>query len=186
MTDTPAQALASMAWGIQRCRKCPLHEQRRHAVPGEGPAGAAVMLVGEAPGAEEDRTGRPFQGDAGRFLDEALVEAGLARERLFVTSCVKCRPPHNRAPHAGELSTCTRAWLERQVARVDPGHVVALGRVAAQALVGEDLRLARDHGLRRGRDGRPHLVTYHPAAAMRFPDARHALREDLATLARRL
>ena len=106
--------------GIRVCVKCPLHETRTHAVPGEGPVGAAVFFLGEAPGGREDKLGRPFVGPSGRLLESLLETAGLARAEVYITSCVKCRPPNNRTPHTGELDTCQQAWLNRQIELVDP------------------------------------------------------------------
>lgn len=120
-------ALAHLARGIQHCRSCPLHGQRHHAVPGEGRFDARVVVVGEAPGAEEDRTGRPFVGAAGRFLDGLLQEEGSSRSDVFLTSCVKCRPPGNRTPHAQELDICARHWLLPQLDLVAPAVVVMAG-----------------------------------------------------------
>ena len=98
-----------------------LHQGRRNAVPGEGDARARVVLVGEAPGAREDQSGRPFCGTSGRFLDGLLAGLGMRRKDLFITSSVKCRPPGNRTPHIGELSTCLRLWLEPQIGLIKPG-----------------------------------------------------------------
>lgn len=183
---SPGQALAHVAAQIRRCRRCPLHEGRRHAVPGEGDAGAHVMLVGEAPGAKEDESGRPFCGMSGRFLDGVLAEAGLRREDLFITSSVKCRPPGNRTPHAGELSTCLKLWLEPQIELLDPDLIVLLGRTPARQVLGDAGRLDDLHGRLRRRDGRRCLITYHPAAAMRFPGPRAAIRADFGKVARLL
>jgi len=176
------RSIESLARGIQRCRACRLHRNRTHAVPGEGPSRAAVVLVGEAPGRREDETGRPFQGPAGVCLDELLAETGLRREDLFITSSVKCRPPGNRDPRPDELATCRGRWLDAQLARIDPAVVVTLGAVPARALLGETRPLQAIHGRPRERDGRIWLVAYHPAAAMRFPRARRGLRRDLKVL----
>ncbi len=172
--------------GVRRCRKCRLHEGRRHAVPGEGPADARCMFIGEAPGAREDEQGRPFVGISGRFLDEALGEVGLDRAVIYITSVVKCRPPGNRNPRADELATCIPAWLRDQIAIIDPEIIVILGGVAFGALFAEDAKIADVRGQVRERDGRRWLVTYHPASAMRFPESRAAFREDLRTLAKLL
>ncbi len=180
----PSQALARVAEQIRRCRRCPLHEGRRQAVPGAGDAGASVMLVGEAPGAKEDESGRPFCGMSGRFLDSALSEAGLRRDDLFITSSVKCRPPGNRTPHVRELTTCLKLWLKPQIELVDPDLVVLLGKTPARQVLGERGNLSDLHGRMLERDGRRYLVTYHPAAAMRFPGPRSALLEDLRPVAR--
>jgi uracil-DNA glycosylase len=141
-------------------------------VPGEGPLDARVFFVGQAPGTEEARTGRPFVGRAGRFLDRALEAAGLSRREVFITSVEKHFPPRNRVPTRAEIDACKPLLLE-QLARVDPEVVVLLGRVAEAAV-------ARDAVLK----GRRVLVTVHPAAAMRFPRLRRRLHRDLGALKR--
>jgi uracil-DNA glycosylase len=101
-----AQALARLGVAIRRCLRCPLHESRKHAVPGEGNPRARILLVGEAPGALEDKQGRPFCGRAGKFLDGLLDRCGLKRSDVFITNSVKCHPPNNRPPRSKELQTC--------------------------------------------------------------------------------
>ena len=182
------RSLASLARGIRRCRRCPLHAARTHAVPGEGDAHARIVLVGEAPGESEDRSGRPFTGRAGRFLDELLDGAGLTRGGLFITSGVKCRPPGNRNPRAEELATCRENWLTRQLDAIDPQWVLLMGRMAIVQTFGPAGRLSDLHGQIHRADTRRYMLTYHPAAGMRFPAAARAMREDfkrLADLARR-
>lgn len=183
MTDA-GQALERMAARVRRCTRCPLHQGRRHAVPGEGDPAAFVMLVGEAPGAQEDECGRPFCGMSGRFLDGLLADAGLRRGDLFITSSVKCRPPGNRTPHVDELSTCLRLWLAPQMELVDPDLVVLLGKTPVRQVLGETGKLSDLHGRVREREGRRYLITYHPAAAMRFPGPRSAIRADFRKVTR--
>ena len=172
--------LESIARSVRACTRCRLHRSRTHAVPGEGPATATAMLVGEAPGAAEDAHGRPFAGRAGSVLDEALKAAGLQREQLFITSIVKCRPPDNRLPRRDEWETCIGAHLQRQLAVVQPKIVCLLGGVAAQALLG-DGRVGRLRGRLLVR-GYTYFVTYHPAAAGRNPVWRTCLVQDLQKL----
>jgi DNA polymerase len=196
-TDDPAgAAAAATGWAdlvtaVQGCVACPeLAASRTQVVPGVAPPGADVLLVGEAPGAQEDETGVPFVGRSGRLLDGLLGEAGLRRDQVAVANVLKCRPPANRKPRRAEVARC-RPWLDRQLDLLDPVVVVALGGTAAEWFVGPGARIAalRDQGrvtpLRHG--GRRLLVTYHPSAAIRFgprgaPLA--ALREDLAEVAR--
>jgi DNA polymerase len=140
------------------------------------------MLVGEAPGEQEDLQGRPFCGRAGRFLDALLEESGLERSGIFITSTVKCRPPENRNPRKQEAETCSGLWLGRQVALIDPKVVGVMGKVAAAAVLGEKGNLRDLHGRRFERGGRSYLVTYHPAAAMRFPEAAERIRADFRKL----
>lgn len=186
MAESARERLKSLHRGVRRCRKCRLHESRTHAVPGEGPADARCMFVGEAPGAREDEEGRPFVGMSGAFLDDLLAEVGIERASVYITSVVKCRPPGNRNPRADETGTCIPAWLHRQIALIDPEIIVVLGGVAFQALFGENTPLKDVHGEIRERDGRQWLITYHPASAMRFPEPREGMRADFRTLAEML
>lgn len=174
--------LERLAQGIAVCRRCPLHQGRRHAVPGAGPATARVLFVGEAPGAREDETGQPFQGRAGGCFDEMLSRAGLTRDEIFVTSSVKCRPPGNRTPRADELRICRETWLLPQAALVKAALVVLLGGVAAASVLGERRPLAALRGEWRRWNGRRLMVTVHPAAAMRFPRPRQWMEVDMEML----
>lgn len=173
--------LEAIARSIRRCRRCRLWESRTHAVPGEANPYAEIMFIGEAPGREEDRTGRPFQGMAGREFDELLGVAGLRREDVFVTGVNKCRPPHNRRPRRDEMDTCRRAHLDRQLAVIEPRLVVLLGGVAVEELLGgKRLKGALGRVIRR--DGRRYFVIYHPAASMRFPGPKRDARRHFARL----
>ncbi len=176
----PAQALAALAEEIRLCTRCPLHRTRTHAVPGEGPADARVMLFGEAPGYYEDRSGRPFVGAAGRFLDRLLHLAGLAREQVFITNIVKCRPPRNRDPLPQEVEACT-PYLERQLTLIDPPVVVTLGRFAMAYFLPQE-RISRVHG-RPFRVGTRWVVPmYHPAAGLYREALRPVIEEDFRRL----
>ncbi len=186
MTESARQKLESIHHGIRRCLKCRLHESREHAVPGEGPADARCMFIGEAPGAREDECGRPFVGMAGSFFDELMGNVGIDRGSVYLTSVIKCRPPKNRNPRADELATCIPAWLRDQIDVVDPEIIVVLGGVAFKALFDEDAPLKDVHGTVRERDGRRWLITYHPASAMRFPDPKQRIYADFRTLAKML
>jgi uracil-DNA glycosylase len=176
------QELDRLSFRIRRCRRCRLWHGRQHAVPGEGDPHARVMLIGEAPGATEDQLGRPFVGRSGRFLDQILDECALKREAVFITSSVKCRPPSNRPPRADELAMCRQAWLDRQIELVDPRLVVLLGKTPLRQLLGETTSLEGLHGQVRDMGGRRYLITYHPAAAMRFPKIRSLMLRDLRML----
>jgi uracil-DNA glycosylase family 4 len=155
-------------------------ETATNMVPGEGSASAEVMLVGEAPGATEDREGRPFCGRAGRLLDEALAAAGLQRERVYITNVVKARPPGNRDPSAAEVAHWL-PWLEAELAFVRPTLVVPLGRHALSHFLPR-ARISELHGRLTDAGGRPLYPLYHPAAALRST----VLRETLLADARRL
>ncbi|WP_236607679.1 UdgX family uracil-DNA binding protein [Sandaracinus amylolyticus] len=185
----PAGAsLAVLREAVHACRGCPLYARATQGVLGAGPSRARVMLVGEQPGDREDLEGLPFVGPAGRVLDEALEEAGIARDDVFVTNVVKHfkweprgkRRIHQK-PRAREVEAC-RPWLEAELARVRPRALVALGATAAQALLGRAFRVTKD----RGRViASPHapivLATHHPSVVLRAPDAasRAARRAEL-------
>jgi len=174
--------MSEMDAGIRVCVKCPLHASRTHAVPGEGPVPAEVFFLGEAPGGKEDQLGRPFVGPSGRLLNALLETAGLSRQEVYITSCVKCRPPNNRTPHTNELDTCQAAWLSRQLELVHPSLVVLLGKIAMQRMLQDNRSLRQIHGQTIERDGRLYLLTYHPAVAFRVPETRAGMEEDMAVL----
>jgi DNA polymerase len=177
--------LADLGVAIRGCRDCPLWQPATQAVCGEGPADAAVMLVGEQPGDTEDLAGRPFVGPAGRLLDRALAEAGLSRERLYLTNAVKhfkFEPRGKRrlhkTPGAGEIARC-RGWLDREIALVRPRVLVALGASAARALLGRSVRIEEARGAALALGPTRMLVTVHPAYLLRLPDeARRAADYD--------
>jgi uracil-DNA glycosylase family 4 len=155
---------------ICTCRKCRLWEDAKNAVPGEGPLNAQVMLVGQNPGAEEDKTGRPFVGRAGKFLTKVLVANGFNREELFITNLVKHTSPKNRKPLPDEIEACT-PYLEEQIKAIRPRLVVLMGVVAWQA--------PRVEGVE-------YMKTVHPSAAMRFAKMRKRFEEDFEALRKRL
>ena len=171
------KSLSSVKNSARRCRACPLWANATQTVFGEGPARAAVMLVGEQPGDREDLAGRPFVGPAGRLLDRALEEAGLDRSRLYVTNAVKHfkneprgkRRIHKK-PSDAEIDACHQ-WLERELELVEPRLIVALGATAARALLGRPMPIERNRGrvLERA-GGPPVLVTVHPSFLLRVPD----------------
>jgi DNA polymerase len=155
-------------------------EQATHLVPGEGSATAKVMLVGEAPGAKEDASGRPFVGNAGRLLDALLAEAGLAREDVFITNVVKARPPGNRDPKADEVAHHL-PWLDAQLEVIRPKLLVPLGRHALLRFA-PDAKITQVHGHVVEHDGRRLFPMYHPAAALRNPRLRATMKEDARAL----
>jgi len=174
--------LEQIAAEVRVCPKCELARTRTHAVPGEGDPHAKVMLIGEGPGWHEDQQGRPFIGNAGKFLNELLAKAGLGRDDVFITNIVKCRPPGNRDPLPDEIAACA-PYLERQVAAIDPEVIVTLGRFSmSRWFPGE--RISRIHGQPK-RDGKRLVVPmYHPAAALHQASLRGAIEEDFAKLPR--
>ena len=193
--DDPVAAAAAvgswpdLAASARTCVACPeLVETRTQVVPGLAPPGADLLLVGEAPGAQEDAAGVPFVGRAGQLLDSLLAEVGLDRDQIAVANVLKCRPPANRKPRRGEVVRC-RPWLERQIELLDPSLILALGGTAAEWFVGPSARIASLRGQSLSYDGRPLRVTYHPSAAIRFGPAGlplAALRADLAGVARQI
>lgn len=177
--------LASLAAAITGCTTCPeLTAGRTQVVPGVVPPGARLLLMGEAPGAQEDATGLPFVGRSGQLLDELLAEVGLGRDRVAILNTVKCRPPGNRPPTRGESAAC-RGWTQRQLALAAPTVTVALGLSAARWFLGQT-SLAAVRGRLHDIDGLRVLPSYHPSAALRWGPAgepRRLLREDLALAA---
>ena len=157
-----------------------LCERATQLVPGEGSATAAVVLVGEAPGASEDRTGRPFVGSAGRLLDRLLAEAGLRRDDVFITNVVKARPPGNRDPRADEVAHHL-PWLEAQLAIIRPRLIVPLGRHALRHFA-PDAKITEVHGHVLERNGRTLFAMYHPAAALHAQNLRETLFADARAL----
>ncbi len=174
-------SLAEVAQAIRTCRACDLHRTRTHPVPGEGPADARVLLIGEAPGAQEDRTGRPFVGAAGRMLARLLRRAGLRREQVFITNLVKCRPPRNRDPRPAEVAAC-RPYLQAQIRLLDPGLVFTLGRFALQTFL-PGARISAWHGRPIQRENRWIIPMYHPAAALYRPALIPVMEADFAGVA---
>jgi uracil-DNA glycosylase len=147
---------------IMTCQLCDLALGRTSAVPGEGPCPTGIMLVGEAPGADEDITGRPFVGRAGRLLDESLLQAGIKRSEVFITSIVKCRPPKNRKPKTIEIETC-HPYLQSQIDLIRPRVIGLMGNVAAGALLNVQGVTSLRGRVFQGR----FLITFHPAAVLR-------------------
>ena len=165
---------------IAACTDCALSRNRNFAVPGEGPSDADIVLVGEAPGFNEDQQGRPFVGAAGHLLQELLSHAGLTREQVFITNTVKCRPLNNRDPLPGEMAAC-RKYLDRQLEVISPKVIVTLGRYSlASFLPGEAIGKAR--GRPRSVNGTTVYPVYHPAAALRQQALRKVLEEDMQKL----
>jgi DNA polymerase len=156
---------------VSGCVKCGLHKTRTQTVFGVGDPRAEWMLIGEAPGAEEDRLGDPFVGQAGRLLDNMLAAIGLERRKnVYIANVLKCRPPGNRNPEPDEVAKCT-PFLLRQIELIQPKLIVAMGRFAAQTLLNTDASIASLRGRVHQYAGRPLIVTYHPAYLLRtLPD----------------
>lgn len=164
-------ALSSIAASIAACQQCVLAQQRHQTVPGEGNPQARLMFVGEGPGAEEDRSGRPFVGASGQLLEKIIENGmGLSRQEVFIANVVKCRPPQNRTPLADEIASCS-PYLEQQISAVEPELIIALGGPAAHYLLDSNEAVGSLRGkiLKRPQGGPPILVTYHPAFLLYEP-----------------
>ena len=166
--------------GIASCRACPLFEHRRQTVPGMGDRQAEWLFIGEGPGAEEDASGLPFVGQAGKLLDSMLAAIRLKRgEKVYIANAVKCRPPGNRTPETGEIARC-QPFLERQIELIQPRLIVLLGRSAVHAILREErASLASLRGKRFEYKGIPVVVTYHPAYLLRSLPEKAKTWEDL-------
>ncbi len=187
MTSSDASALAlsreleTVHSEIRACTKCELHKSRTNAVPGEGPSNAVVMFVGEGPGHNEDKEGRPFVGAAGKLLNEMLESIGLKRGEVFITNIVKCRPPDNRSPRQVEIEACN-PYLQSQIELISPRIICPLGTPAIKTLMGPEYSATNIHGkpLRKGQV--LFLPMYHPAAALYDASLREVLFEDIRVL----
>jgi len=174
-------SLSSLAKKIKNCRKCPLHKSRKNAVPGEGPQNAKLFFVGEAPGKQEDKTGRPFVGRSGDYLNRLLKKNNISRKKVFITGAVKCRPPSNHAPTSKELEICKKLYLDRQIEIIKPKLIVVLGTTALKSLLNKT-RLKSLHGKTITKNNQEYFITYHPAAAMRFPKINRLMKKDFQKL----
>jgi uracil-DNA glycosylase family 4 len=180
------RALAELARQVSQCVRCPqLASTRTQTVFGVGPLDPELCFVGEAPGADEDRTGKPFVGAAGQLLTRILVASGLAREEVFICNILRCRPPGNRTPTPEEAGHCSE-WLEKTIALVKPRFLVALGGVAATNLLGTTVGITRLRGKFYDYRGIPVLCTFHPSYLLRSPEKKKEVWEDMKTLLARL
>ncbi|TCT22006.1 DNA polymerase [Thiobaca trueperi] len=191
-SDRPGNAIERMDWEtleatVTGCRACGLCATRTRTVFGVGRRDADLMIIGEAPGADEDREGEPFVGRAGQLLTRMLAAIGFSREQVYIANVLKCRPPGNRDPHADEVLHC-EGYLLRQVALVQPRVILAAGRIAAQQLLKTDVTVGRLRGrwFSFGPSAIPLRVTYHPAYLLRSPDQKAKAWEDLTRIRRRL
>ena len=168
---------------VSTCTRCALHQSRTQTVFGVGHEDADWMIIGEAPGAEEDRRGEPFVGRAGKLLDEMLRAVGHDRSTVFIANILKCRPPNNRDPKPEESNAC-RGYLERQIELVNPKIILAVGRVAAQLLLATDAPVGRLRGSTHYLGETPLVVTYHPAYLLRSPSQKRKAWDDLCLATR--
>lgn len=181
---TAIDVLLSVAAQVSNCEKCALHFSRKLSVPGEGPANAEFMFIGEGPGFYENEQGRPFVGQAGKFLDELLEAAGLKRENVFICNVVKCRPPGNRDPLPEELSACN-AYLDQQIEAINPGVIVTLGRFSMGKFL-PNARISEIHGKPRVIQNRVIVPMFHPAAALHQPSLKPQVIADFQLLPKAL
>ena len=168
---------------VASCTRCELSASRTNTVFGVGNPDADWLIIGEAPGAEEDRRGEPFVGRAGQLLDQMLVAIGQSRESVFIANILKCRPPNNRDPKPSEAAAC-RAYLERQIELIRPRIILAVGKIAAQNLLDSDEPVGRMRGRPHELNGIPLVVTYHPAYLLRSPSQKHKSWSDLCLATR--
>ncbi len=172
---------------INACTLCPLSRERTHAVPGEGPPHPTIMLIGEAPGRNEDETGRPFCGAAGKKLDMLLESAGLSRENVFITSVVKCRPPENRVPTLNEAFTCKTNYLLEQIKILQPKIIGLMGRTAiAHVLENDTMDMNAMHGKTIQKNGQTYMILYHPAAMIYNQALKDTMMKDFSALKKAL
>ena len=184
-SPSPGETLGSLAATAAECTLCRLSEKRQTVVFGEGDPKASVMFIGEGPGAEEDRTGRPFVGQAGRLLDRMIFAMGFERQEVYITNVVKCRPPSNRDPKEDEVAACA-AYLDRQIDLIEPEIIVALGKPASWRLTGTNKPMGALRGRWSAYRGTPLMPVFHPAYLLRQPKLKRETWEDLKLVLRRL
>jgi len=172
--------LEEVAQRVRTCNDCALCTSRTNTVPGEGPPHAQIMFVGEGPGYQEDKQGRPFVGMAGRFLEELLASSGIKREEVFIANMVKCRPPNNRDPLPSEISACSK-YLDRQIQLIDPKLIVTLGRFSLAKFFPTDT-ISKVHGRLRKLQGMNIYPMLHPAAALHKKEFKNVIEEDFRAI----
>jgi uracil-DNA glycosylase family 4 len=177
---TAEEVLAQIAKEVSTCTNCALHHSRKKAVPGEGPARAEIMFIGEGPGFHENEQGRPFVGAAGQFLDQLLEQAGVTRGDVWIGNVVKCRPPGNRDPLPEELAACD-VYLERQIEAINPSIIVTLGRFSMNKFM-PGAKISQVHGQMRKVGNRYVIAMFHPAAALHQASLKPAILADFAKL----
>jgi len=175
-----AETLDRIAREISVCTKCALHESRKKAVTGEGPADAEIMFIGEGPGFHENEQGRPFVGASGKFLDQLLEQAGVTRTEVFIANVVKCRPPGNRDPLPEELAACD-VHLEAQIKAINPSIIVTLGRFSMNKFI-TGAKISAIHGQMQKVGERFVIPMFHPAAALHQPPLKPSILADFAKL----
>jgi uracil-DNA glycosylase len=177
---TAEQTLSRIAKEIASCEKCSLHESRKNSVPGDGPATAEIMFIGEGPGFHENEQGHPFVGASGKFLDQLLAQAGVTRADVFIANVVKCRPPGNRDPLPDELAACD-AFLEAQIEAINPSIIVTLGRFSMNKFF-PGAKISSVHGQMKRIGERFVIPMFHPAAALHQAALKPSILGDFAKL----
>ncbi len=180
LPSIPQMNLPQIARAVHDCTRCPLHQGRSRAVPGEGNPEADIMLIGEGPGFHEDKQARPFVGASGKFLDQLLGNIGYKREDVFIANVIKCRPPSNRDPQPDELAAC-KEYLDRQIELVDPKVIVTLGRYSMYRYF-PGVSITKIHGQPKRVGNRLIVPMFHPAAALHQPKWRPLITEDFKKL----
>ena len=170
---------------INKCNKCRLSKERKNIVFGEGHPHARLVFVGEAPGMDEDLTGKPFVGKAGKLLTDIIKAMGLTRDEVYICNIIKCHPPRNRDPERDEIEMCL-PFLEAQLSFIQPEIICAIGRISAQSLVREDFKITKERGQWHSFRGIPLMPTYHPAYLLRYPQAKKAVWEDMQQIMKKL
>ncbi len=171
-------ALEAIAKNVRACKQCSLHSGRTQAVPGAGRPDADIMFIGEAPGYHEDQQGLPFVGASGKYLTELLALIGLSRSDVFITNVIKCRPPGNRDPLPAEIDTCVPAYLNEQIAIIQPKIIATLGRFSMALFFPKTARISKIHGEATRADGRIYYPLFHPAAVLRNMNLKPTMEED--------
>ncbi|MBA3468201.1 MAG: uracil-DNA glycosylase [Herpetosiphonaceae bacterium] len=184
MSSNKATQLQAIASEIAHCTACPLHRTRTNTVPGEGPADAEILLIGEGPGQREDALGRPFVGPSGDLLEQWLAEIGLRRDQVFIGNVVKCRPPGNRDPEPDEIAACAH-FLDRQIELIQPKLIATLGRHSLNKFF-PGARITKTHGIRgvKRAGSRVYLPLFHPAYILRNLSAAPAAVADMKLIPR--
>jgi uracil-DNA glycosylase len=181
---TAEETLAKLAQQVSVCTNCTLHTSRKKSVPGDGPANAEIMFIGEGPGFHENEQGHPFVGASGKFLDQLLAQADLTRAEVFIANVVKCRPPSNRDPLPEELAACDE-YLEAQIQAIDPSIIVTLGRFSMGKFI-SDVKISAVHGQMRKVGERFVIPMFHPAAALHQPQLKPSILGDFSKLPEQL
>ena len=177
--------MSDLEMAVRSCDKCPLAKTRHHTVFGAGNIHADVMFIGEGPGYDEDRTGKPFVGKAGKLLDEIFEEVGIDRSAVYIGNIIKCRPPENRNPNEGEMEACLD-YLRNQVMLIKPKIIVLLGSVALKRILGKEYFITKSRGKWVEMKGIMYMPTFHPAAVLRDDTKLAPFIADLAMVKREM